>query len=112
MASLGSRQIFMGGSAKQNTTYDDGQKWHDGANFLARGLPVALISRLPTLPTRGREPATSVEAVSVSDDTVMRCGDDRIAGEPPGSPRRDSDSVRAPTAAERADGRGRAGQAI
>ena len=58
------------------------------------------------------EPATSGEAVSVTDGAAMRCGDDRIAGEPTGSPRRDSDSVRAPTAAERADGRGRAGQAI
>ena len=41
------------------------------------------------------------------DDAVGRRGDGRIAGEPPGSPRRDSDSVRAPTAAERADERGR-----
>jgi len=43
---------------------------------------------------------------------AMRRGDERIAGGPPGSPRRDSDGVRAPTAAERADGRGRAARAI
>ena len=46
------------------------------------------------------------------DDAVGRRGDGRIAGKPPGLPRRDSDSVRAPMAAERAGGRGRAGEAI
>ena len=48
------------------------------------------------LPTRGRKPATSGEAIGVSDSAAARRGGEQIAGRPSGLPRRNSNGVRAP----------------
>ena len=70
-------------------------RWHQSPCHRATPRRPKLSSTDATT-TRGRNPATSGEAIGMPDGAAARRDDEQIAGGPPGSLRRDCDGVRAP----------------